>query len=84
MELEIQLDLRIQARGQKTFYFHVIKLRSADTHILLVFNRGDTVSRRSPIKGVRPSPYNYSVVLTPRQALSSHPWCYVFLYDGTD
>ena len=22
-----------------------------------VFNRGDTVSRRSPIKGVRPSPY---------------------------
>ena len=24
---------------------------------LFVFNRGDTVSRRSPIKGVRPSPY---------------------------
>ena len=24
---------------------------------VFVFNRGDTVSRRSPIKGVRPSPY---------------------------
>ena len=39
------------------------------------FNRGDmyyTVSRRSPIKGVRPSPYATGF-LTPRQALSSHP-----------
>ena len=27
------------------------------TFAFLVFNRGDTVSRRSPIKGVRPSPY---------------------------
>ena len=25
--------------------------------VVLVFNRGDTVSRRSPIEGVRPSPY---------------------------
>ena len=25
--------------------------------VLFVFNRGDTVSRRSPIAGVRPSPY---------------------------
>ena len=25
--------------------------------VFLVFNRGDTVSRRSPIEGVRPSPY---------------------------
>ena len=27
------------------------------TCFVFVFNRGDTVSRRSPIKGVRPSPY---------------------------
>ena len=28
-----------------------------ESHLLFVFNRGDTVSQRFPIKGVRPSPY---------------------------
>ena len=39
-----------------------------DDCIFFICNRGDTVSRRSPIK-----PLYYSVFLTPRQALSSHP-----------
>ena len=42
-------------------------------HSCFVCNRGDTVSRQSPIKRVRPSPYTTnSVFLIPRQALSSH------------
>ena len=32
-------------------------LRYDTQALVFFFNRGDTVSRRSPIKGVRPSPY---------------------------
>ena len=35
----------------------IFKLIPSSKNRLFVFNRGDTVSRRSPIKGVRPSPY---------------------------
>ena len=34
-----------------------IEMQPSHYLYFLVFNRGDTVSRRSPIEGVRPSPY---------------------------
>ena len=41
------------------FFFmkYIISVSWNSCFFFLVFNRGDTVSRRSPIEGVRPSPY---------------------------
>ena len=60
----------------KILKYNLSRILLAFTHfsILLVFvcNRGDTVSWRSPIKGVRPSPFA-TCVPNSSQALSSHP-----------
>ena len=59
-------NLSVSSSSQSHSQLQVNNNDATAIFCLFVCNRGDTVSRRSPIKGVRPSPYT-----NPRQALSS-------------
>ena len=50
-------SLRLLCTVRDLYLFHFMTLVLQECGFFLVFNRGDTVSRRSPIEGVRPSPY---------------------------
>ena len=56
-------ETQINVKVQKDFWSKVLSRNMVYRCMaycllrFLVFNRGDTVSRRSPIEGVRPSPY---------------------------
>ena len=55
-----------------------MKISSSEHFFFLVFNRGDTVSRRSPIEGVRP--LEIWITTSPSLFIYFHSFIYLFTY----